>query len=145
MTTTPQLPFSCIKQSTRLGQAKRTLRIAVLVIKRSAAATLQARRHRGHAIRLCSVSPPSWMDGGFFCQDDVLSAMDRIHGHSRHRALCSTFATMWIALPACSFRGRGPRQYIRRQRTTKGGIPHSPAHSTHEQLRLKEKTELVPP
>ena len=46
---------------------------------------------------------PGWTVS-FSAKDDVLSAMDRVHGQPLRCALCSTFATMWIPFPPVVFR-----------------------------------------
>ena len=93
------------------------------MIRGPAAATLQADVTVGHPMGLSGASPSSWMDGGFFCQDDVLSAMDRVHGHPRRCALCSNSAALWYPFPPEIFGEEDQRQYIRSQCTTKEGDP----------------------
>ena len=80
MTPALSLPFSCIKESTKQHQAKRTMSIATLVIREPSAATLQGRCHRGtHPTSAAPAHRPG-RTVPLFSFGDTVPAVDRVHG-----------------------------------------------------------------
>ena len=71
MTTTPQLPFPCIKQSTKRHQVKRTTSIAALMIREPSAATLQEATSPRVASYPGKRQPPSGWAVAFFSFSDA--------------------------------------------------------------------------
>ena len=108
MTKTPQLPFSCIKWPKELRQAKRTPRLAKLVIKRPAAATLQLRRHCGARPKAQQRQPTVPVGWWLFLPRRHATC----HGPCPWTppTLCDVlqFGGIVVSLPAGVFRGRGP-------------------------------------
>jgi hypothetical protein len=140
MTKTPQLPFSCIKWSKELRQAKRTPRLAKLVIKRPAAATLQLRRHRGARPKALQRQPTVLVGRWLF----LPRRRAPCHGPCPWTppTLCAVlqFGGIVVSLPAGGFRGRGPSPVYKEPVYDLGGDPAF-TNSFHNQAATSEEED----